>query len=168
MLPQGRRLVSDRFNFVCCSQGFLSIYECLNAIVHVLHKFAFRTAEAAQVRDVEDTVAGIGVLAMSAANLNKVLFRDRFELLLVLLELWQFDVHGGTHSSSQVSRARSDETVVVIVSELKLLLDDRSGSAQAEQVPDQDHAECGTNRSEERRLSEAWNHKGRHGQFPIS
>jgi len=55
------------------------------------------------------------VLTVSAADLYVVFVGDGLELLRLLSELGQLDVHGGAHTSAEVSGARGDVTEGIVV-----------------------------------------------------
>ena len=60
----------------------------LDTVVHVLDEVLLGAAETAAVRDVEDTVAGVGVLTVLTTDLDVVLVSDALEARPVLHEVW--------------------------------------------------------------------------------
>jgi hypothetical protein len=114
-----------------CSEGLLSVDEGANTIDHILDKLLLREAESSLVGDVEDAGAGVGVLTVDTTGLALVLVADLVELLHLLAELGQLDVHGGSESGTKVGRARGDVTEMIVVSELGNTLDGRAGSAES-------------------------------------
>ena len=132
---EGSRLACDLGNQTSVrgsrSEFLLGIDHSLDTIIHVLDKVDFGSAESAQVRDIENTVIGLGVLAMSTTDLYVVFICDGLELILLLGELGKFDMHGGAHTSSAVRRARGDVTQMLVVGESGLLLNFGSGSGKS-------------------------------------
>ena len=109
----------------------------LNAVVHVLDEVDLSATESTEVRDVEDAVVGLGVLTMSATDLDVVLVSDGLELVLGSTKLGELDMHGSAHASSAVSGARCDVTKMLVVGELGLLLDQcRGGRESLEDLTD--------------------------------
>lgn len=88
-------------------------------------------AETSLVRDVEDAIVGLSVLTVNASDLNVVSVSDLVKLVLVCHQLWQFDVHRGSHGSTQIGWARGDVTEVIIMSELQDFLNMSSSSAKS-------------------------------------
>jgi hypothetical protein len=60
-------------------------------------------------------VVSLGVLPMSASNLDIKLVSNFLEHFFLLAELRELDVHGSSQSCSKVSRARCDITQLLIV-----------------------------------------------------
>jgi len=71
------------------------------------------------------------VLTVSAADLYVVFVGDGLELLRLLSELGQLDVHGGAHTSAEVSGARGDVAKMLVIGELSLLLNLSSSDGEA-------------------------------------
>lgn len=113
------------------SEGLLGLDESLDTVVHVLGELNLVSAESAQVRDIEDTVVGLGVLAVSTTDLDVVLVGDLLHDLLVLLELWKLDVNGSTHTGTEVGWAGGDVTQVGVVLELGDLLNLLRGNGES-------------------------------------
>ena len=63
------------------------------------------------------------MLAVGTADLDEVLVSDSLELVLVLLELGELDVDGGSHAGTEVGGAGRDVTEMRVVLELGNLLD---------------------------------------------
>ena len=98
-------------------EGLLDIDESVDSIDHVLDEVSLRLAESSSVGDIEDSVVGLRVLSMDTSNLHLVLVRNVVELLLLLHQLWQVDVHRGSHCGTKVGWARGDVTEMVVVGE---------------------------------------------------
>ena len=113
------------------SEFLLSCDHGLDAVVHVLGELDLVAAESAQVGDVEDAVVGLGVLAVSATDLDVVLVCDGIELCLILAELGQLDVNGGAHAGSQVGGAGGDVTKMLVVGESSFRLDLGGGDGES-------------------------------------
>ena len=58
----------------------------LNTIVHVLDEVLLGAAQSAPVRDVEDAIAGVGVLTVLATDLDVELVGDALEARHILHE----------------------------------------------------------------------------------
>jgi len=121
------REVNKRFG---SSEVLLSSDHGLDSVVHVLNEVDFGATETSQVGDVEDAVVSLGVLSVRTTNLNVVLVGNGLELVLVLCKLGQLDVHRSAHASSQVGRARSDVTEMLVVGKLGNLFDLGGGSGE--------------------------------------
>ena len=91
--------------FPSCSEFLLSSDHGLDAVVHVLGELDLVAAESTEVGDVEDAVVSLGVLTVSATDLDVVLVGDGLELILILAKLRKFDVDGGAHAGSEVGGA---------------------------------------------------------------
>ena len=104
------------------SQSSFSFHEGSDTVDHVLDEVLLGSAKSSQVGDVEHAIIGLGMLAMDASDLYVVLLCNCVELVLVIHQLRQLDVHRGTHCSSQVGWARCDVAEVVVVGELEVLL----------------------------------------------
>jgi len=132
---EGSRLACDLGNLTSVrgsrSEFLLGIDHSLDTIIHVLDKVDFGAAESAEVRDIENTVVGLGVLTVSTTDLYVVLIGDGLELILLLGELGKFDMHGGAHTSSAVRWARGDVTQMLVVGESGLLLNFGSSSRKS-------------------------------------
>ena len=76
-------------------------------------------------------VVSLGVLTVSTTDLDVVLVSNSLELLLLVAELGESDVDGGTETGSEVGWARGDVAEVVIVSELGLLLNASNSAGKA-------------------------------------
>ena len=113
------------------SESLFGIDHSLDSVVHILDEVDLSAAESAQVGDVEDAVVGLGVLTVSAADLYVVFVGDGLELLRLLSELGQLDVHGGAHTSAEVGGARGDVAKMLVVGELSLLLNLSSSDGEA-------------------------------------
>ena len=87
------------------SQLEFGVHHSLDTVVHVLDEVLFRTAESAAVRNIEDAIAGVRVLATAATDLHVILVGDALESGPVLHQVGKVDVDGGTESSSQVGGA---------------------------------------------------------------
>lgn len=105
------------------SESLLSLDHGLDSVVHVLDEIDLGATKAAQVRDVEDAVVGLGVLTVCTTDLDVVLVGDGLELLWLLAKLGELDVDGSAHASAQVGGAGGDVAKVLVVGELGLLLD---------------------------------------------
>ena len=110
-----------------CSKFLFGRDHSFNTVVHVLDEIDLGTTESTEVGDVEDAVVGLGVLTMSATDLDVVLVSDGLELVLGSTKLGELDMHGGAHASSAVGRARGDVTKMLVVGKLGLLLDEGRG-----------------------------------------
>ena len=113
------------------SQLGLSFHEGSDTVDHVLHEILLRSSESPEVGDIEDTVVGLGVLAVDASDLHLVLVGDLVEDLLVFHELGQVDVHRGSHGGSEVGGTGRDVTEMVITGESCDRFDVGGGSAQS-------------------------------------
>jgi len=76
-----------------CSQGFFSLNKCFDTIVHVLHKFDLVSAESSEVRDIEYTVIGLGMLTMNTSNLDVVLISNGVHEILLGHEFREVDMN---------------------------------------------------------------------------
>ena len=103
----------------------------LDTIVHVLDEGDLGAAETAAVGDVEDAIAGVGVLTVATANLHVVLVSDALEARPVLHEVRQVDVDRCSEGCSKVGGARSDVAEMIVVSELSNFLDIGSSTREA-------------------------------------
>ena len=103
----------------------------MNTIDHVLDELLLRSAESPSVGDVKHTIVGLSVLTVGTTNLDVVLVSDLLELSLVLGELGQLDVDGGSEGSTEVSRAGSNVTEMFILGELAVLLNLGGGSGES-------------------------------------
>ena len=112
------------------SELLLSLDHGLDTVVHVLDEVLLRAAESAAVGDIEDAIAGVGVLATGSTDLDVPLVSNALESGPVLHEVGEMDVDGGAESGSEVGGARGDVTQVVVVSETSLSLDDGGGSGE--------------------------------------
>ena len=83
----------------------LCSHHSLDTVVHILDEIFLATAETTLVRDVEDAIAGVGVLTVLATDLNVELVSDTLESRPVLHEGGETDVDGGAHGSTEVGRA---------------------------------------------------------------
>ena len=97
---------------------------CLDTIVHVLNQVYLGSSKASSVRDVENAIISLGMLTMDTSDLNVVLVSDSIEHGSILCKEWEPDVNRGSKSSTEVSRAWSDITEMVVVSKFGLLLDE--------------------------------------------
>ena len=133
-----RVLISSRpYKVRRCSKFLFGVDHSFNAVVHVLDEIDLGTTESTEVGDVEDAVVGLGVLTMSATDLDVVLVSDGLELVLGSTKLGELDMHGSAHASSAVSGARCDVTKMLVVGELGLLLDQcRGGRESLEDLTD--------------------------------
>jgi len=119
------------------SEFLLSLDHGLDTVVHILDKVDLGATESAEVGDVEDAVVGLGVLTVSATDLDVVLVGDRLERFWLLAKLGELDMDGSAHASSKVGRARGDVTEMLVVGELSLLLDlGRSNGKSLEDLAD--------------------------------
>ena len=114
-----------------CSERFLDLDEFLDSIDHVLNEVLFGSSQSSSVGDVEDTVIGLGVLAMDTSDLDMVLGGDLLELFLLLHQLWKLDMDGGSEGGSEIGWARGDVTKMGIVRELADGLDVGGSSAES-------------------------------------
>ena len=89
----------------------------MDSVDHVLDEVSLRLAESSSVGNVEDSVVGLRVLSVDTSDLHLVLVGNVVELLLLLHQLWQVDVHGGSHGGTKVGWARGDVTEMVVVGE---------------------------------------------------
>jgi len=107
-------------NYSCegTSQGFLGFDHGLDTVIHVLDEVFLGSSESSLVGNVVGGVDGLGVLSVDSSDLDVPLVGNSLESFFVGRELWQFDVHGCSQGSSQVSWARSDVSQVVVMSEL--------------------------------------------------
>jgi len=96
-----------------------------------LDELLLRLTESSSVRDVEDTIVGLGVLSVDTSDLHFVLISDLVEEFLVFLELGQSDVDRCSHRSSKVRGARGDVTEMVITGEFCDCLNVRGSSAES-------------------------------------
>ena len=71
------------------------------------------------------------MLTVGTTNLDVVLVSDLLELSLVLGELGQLDVDGGSEGSTEVSRAGGNVTEMFILGELAVLLNLGGGSGES-------------------------------------
>ena len=104
-------------------EGQLGLHHGFDTIIHVLHQVLLTSAKSALVRDVEDTVRGVRVLAMAATDLHIELVSDALETWPVLGKFGQVDVDRGTQGCSQVRGARSDVAHMTVVEELSTSFD---------------------------------------------
>ena len=95
------------------------VHHSLDSVVHVLSKVDLVAAKTTEVGDVKDSIVGLGVLTMSATDLDVVLVSDGLELFLLLAELGELDVDRGAESSAKVGWAGSDVAQVAVVGELR-------------------------------------------------
>ena len=109
----------------------LSGHHGLDTVVHVLDKLDLTTAETTPVGDIEDAIAGIGVLAMLATDLDVVLVSDGLEAGPVLHEVGEADVDGRAHGSTKVGGARGDVAKMVVVGKLGHSLDVGGSASEA-------------------------------------
>ena len=70
-----------------------------------MYQVLLAAAQAALVGDVVDVVVGLGVLAVSAADLDVEAVRDGLELGLLGAEKGQMDVNRGTEGGAEVGGA---------------------------------------------------------------
>ena len=77
----------------------------LDTIVHVLHEVFLTAAQSAQVRDVEDSIGGVRVLAMRTSDLHIEAVGDALESVPVPRQVGQVDMDRGSESSAQISGA---------------------------------------------------------------
>jgi len=112
------------------SEFLLSLDKGLNTVVHVLGKLDLVAAKTAQVGDIEDAIASVGVLTVGTTDLDVVLVGNGLHETLVLLELGQVDVNGSAHASAQVSGAGGNVTKMLIRGEFGLLLDLGGGDGE--------------------------------------
>ena len=117
-----------------CSESLLSLDHGLDTVVHVLDEIDLGAAESAEVGDVKDAIISLGVLTVGTADLDVVLVSDSLELVLLLGELGELDVHGSAHASAEVGGARGNVTKMLVVGELGLLLN--LGSSDGEALED--------------------------------
>ena len=78
----------------------LCSHHSLDTVVHILDEIFLATAETTLVRDVEDAIAGIGVLTVLTTYLNVELVSDALEARPVLHKGGETDVDGGAHSGT--------------------------------------------------------------------
>ncbi len=109
----------------------LSSHHGLDTIVHVLDEVLLGAAESAPVGDVEDAIAGVGVLTAGATDLHVVLGSDLLEAGPVLGQLGEVDVDGGAEGGAEVGGAGGDVTEMVVVGEAGDLLDAGGGAAES-------------------------------------
>ena len=83
----------------------LGLNHGLDTVVHVLDEVLLGATETAAVRDIEDAVAGVGVLTVATADLYVVLVGDALEARPVLHEVGEMDVDGGAHGGTEVGGA---------------------------------------------------------------
>ena len=113
-----------------CAELELSLHHGLDALIHVLNEVLLGATESTPVGDVEDAIAGVGVLTAGATDLDTPLVGNSLESGPVLGQLWEVDVDGGTEGSSEVGRARRDVTEVIVVGETCDLLNRVGGGAE--------------------------------------
>ena len=113
------------------SEGVLSFNKSFDSIDHVLNEFLLRSSESSSVRDIEDSVVGLGVFSVDSSDLDVVLLGDLVELTLVVHQLWKLDVDGSSEGGSEVGWARSDVTEMVVMGKLADSLNCGGGSAES-------------------------------------
>ena len=108
----------------------LGLHHSLDTGVHILDKVLLGATETSAVGDVENSIAGVGVLTVRATDLDSKLIGNTLESGHVLHEVGESDVDGSTESSSEVGWARGDVTDVVVVGETSTGLDGSGGSGE--------------------------------------
>ena len=127
---------SDSFLSLCRSLAGSSAHlelgghHGLDTVVHILDEVLLGAAESASVGDVEDAIAGVGVLTTGSTDLDTELVCNALKLGPVLHEVGEVDVDGSTESGSEVSRARGDVADVLVVGEAGTGLDSGGGSGE--------------------------------------
>lgn len=116
---------------VTFSEGLLLLNHSLDTIVHVLDELSLGAAKSALVRDVIGGIGGLGVLTVDTSDLNVVLVGDGLEVVPLLGELGESDVHGGSQGSAKIGGAGGDVTEVTVVSELGDLLNMSAGAGKS-------------------------------------
>ena len=113
------------------SESLLSLDHGFDSVVHVLDEVDFGATESAQVRDVEDAVVGLGVLAVGTADLDVVLVGNGLHEIGLLHQLWEVDVDGSSKSGSEVGWAVGDVSKMVVLGESSLGLNNSSGGGES-------------------------------------
>ena len=103
----------------------------MDTVDHVLDELLLGSTKSPSVGDVEHTIVGLGVLTVDTSDLDEVLVSDGVELVLVVHELGELDVDGGSEGGTEVGGARGDVTEMLVLGELALLLNGLSGSAES-------------------------------------
>ena len=119
-------LIEARVDSAC----LLGVNHGADAIDHILDEVLLGAAETSLVGDVVSAVVGLSVLTVDASNLDVVLVGDGVELVLLLAQLRELDVHGGAHGGAEVRRAGGDVAERRVVGELADALNDRGGLAE--------------------------------------
>ena len=88
-----------------CSHGVLLIHKGFDTIDHVLDKLFLRFSKSSSVRDIEDTIVGLGMLSMDTSDLDFVLGGDSVESFFISHQFWKLDMHRGSHGSTEVGWA---------------------------------------------------------------
>ena len=113
------------------SARFLGLDHGADTVNHILDEVFLGAAETSLVGDIVGAVVSLGVLTVDASDLDVVLVGNSLELVLLLAELGQLDVHRGAHGSAKICGAGGDVAESRVVSELADGLDVGSGSAEA-------------------------------------
>lgn len=116
---------------VSCSECLLSVDKGMDSVNHVLHKLLLRSSESPSIRDIKDSIICLGMLTVDTTDLNEVLISDAVELIFVVHELRQLDMHRSSEGSTKISRARSDVTEMIVLGEFALLLNGLSSSTES-------------------------------------
>ena len=94
----------------------------LDAVVHILDKVNFGSAESPSVWDIINVVIRLRVFTMDSTYLDVIFVGNCLEFRLPQTELRNWDMNWGTKGSSKVGRAGSNVTKMIIMSEKCFLL----------------------------------------------
>jgi len=71
-----------------------SLNQGFDTIIHVLNEFSLGSSKSSLVRDIVDTIIGLGVFTVNTSNLDIVLVSNSVEHLFVLLSKeWELDMN---------------------------------------------------------------------------
>ena len=77
----------------------------MDTVDHVLDKLFLGLTESSSVRDIENSIVGLGVLSMDTSDLDLEFVSNSVHLFLFFHKLWELDMNGGSHGGTKVGWA---------------------------------------------------------------
>jgi len=77
----------------------------MNSVDHVLDELFLGFTESSSVGNIENSIVGFRVFSMDTSDLNLVLVGNIMELFFLSHELWEANMDGSSHGSSEIGWA---------------------------------------------------------------